>query len=193
MLFGKGRRFLNTSHGFASRLVSGWENSVIFQYQSGWPQPLAANAIYVKDASLPSIDWSQPVVKGFATCAARWNDNGTITLVPASVAAGCTDYNWLVMPRYGPARYAPARDGRIRLHTVPTADVSLNKVTQITEKLRFQFRAEVFNVTNTYMHNRQTFNNNPENAAFGTLVRATVSSTNSNLARSMQLGFKLLW
>jgi hypothetical protein len=97
------------------------------------------------------------------------------------------------MPRFGAARYAPNRDGRIRLHTVPTADIALNKVTAITEKLRFQFRAEVFNVANTYMHNRQGFNTNPENAAFGTLTRATVSFTNSNLARSMQLGFKLLW
>jgi carboxypeptidase family protein len=191
--FGKGRKFLNTSHGFWSRVVSGWENSVIFQYQSGWPNALASNVLYVKDASLPSIDWSQPVVKGHATCAARWNDNGSITMVPASVAAGCTDYNFLVMPRFGPARYAPNRDGRIRLHTVPTADVALNKLTAITEKLRFQFRAEVFNIANTYMHNRQGFNTNPENAAFGTLTRATVSSTNSNLARSMQLGFKLLW
>jgi len=97
------------------------------------------------------------------------------------------------MPRFGPARYAPNRDGRIRLHTVPTADASLNKITAITEKVRFQFRAEVFNLTNTYMHNRQGFNTNPENVAFGTLVRATVSSTSSNLSRSAQLGFKLLW
>jgi hypothetical protein len=43
------------------------------------------------------------------------------------------------------------------------------------------------------MHNRQTFTNNPENTNFGTLTRATVSSTNSNLPRNIQLGFKLLW
>ena len=191
--FGRGRRFLNSSHPFLSRLVSGWENSVIFQYQTGWPNAIAANVVYVKDATLDNIDWSAPIVKGHATCAARWNDNGAITLVPASVQAGCTDYNWLVMPRYGPARYAPNRDGRIRLHSVPTADVSLNKMTQITEKVGFQFRAEVFNVTNTYMHNRQGFNTNPENASFGTLTRATIQATNTNLARSIQLGFKLLW
>ncbi|MGH9722251.1 MAG: hypothetical protein ACRD8O_18740 [Bryobacteraceae bacterium] len=147
--FGRVRRFFNTSHGFLSRLASGGENSVIFQYQSGWPASLPGNATYVKDATLPSIDWSAPIVKGHATCAARWNDNGTITMVPASVAAGCTDYNWLVMPRFGPASYAPQRDGRIRLHSVPTADVALNKMTQITERVGFQFRAEAFNVANT--------------------------------------------
>ena len=191
--FGRGRRFLNSSHGFWSRLASGWENSVIFQYQSGWPASLPGNAMYVKDATLPSVDWSAPIVRGHATCAARWNDNGSITLVPASVQAGCTDYNWLVMPRYGPARYAPLRDGRIRLHTVPTADVSFNKMTRITERVGLQFRIEAFNVTNTYMHNRQGFNTNPESSSFGTLTRATVSSTNSNLPRNIQLGFKLIW
>ena len=191
--FGRGRRFFNTSHGLWSRLISGWENSVIFQYQSGWPASLPANAMYVKDATLPNIDWSAPVVKGHETCAARWNDNGTITMVPASVAAGCTDYNWLVMPRFGPARYTPLRDGRIRMHTAPSADVSLNKMTMINERFRLQFRAEAFNITNTYVHNRQGFNTNPESSSFGTLTRATVSSTNSNLPRNIQLGIKLIW
>jgi len=191
--FGRGRRFLNTSHGFWSRLASGWENSVIFQYQSGWPASLPANAIYVKDATLADVDWSAPIVKGHATCAARWNDNGSITMVPASTQAGCTDYNWLVMPRYGAARNAPARDGRIRLHSAPTADVSLNKTTSITEKVSFQFRVEAFNIMNTYVHSRQGFNTNPENSSFGTLTRAAVSSTNSNLPRNIQFGFKLIW
>ena len=66
-------------------------------------------------------------------------------------------------------------------------------MTRITEKIRFQFRVEAFNITNTYMHNRQAFNTNPENANFGTLNRAAVSSTNSNLPRNVQFGFKLLW
>ena len=40
---------------------------------------------------------------------------------------------------------------------------------------------------------RVAMNGQFENALFGTLTRATVSSTSSHLARSMQLGFKLLW
>jgi hypothetical protein len=191
--FGKGRRLFNTSNGFLSRLASGWETSVIFQYQSGWPWPLPGNAILLRDPRLPSIDWSAPRVKAIDTCAARWNDNGTVTMLASSVAAGCTSPTWMVMPRYGPSRYLPVTDGRIRLHTVPLGDVSFNKTTAITERVRFQLRVEVFNITNTYMHNRQTFTNNPENTNFGTLTRATVSSTNSNLPRNIQLGFKLLW
>jgi hypothetical protein len=90
-------------------------------------------------------------------------------------------------------RYAPLRDGRIRLHTAPTADVSLNKMTRITETVGVQFRIEAFNITNTYVHSRQGFNTNPESSSFGTLTRAAVSSTNSNLPRNIQLGFKLIW
>jgi hypothetical protein len=191
--FGRGKRCLNTSHPVWSRLIGGWENSVIFHYQSGWPASLPGSAMYVKDATLPEIDWSAPIVKGHKTCAARWNDNGTITMVPASVAAGCTEYNWLVMPRFGPARYTPLRDGRIRMHTAPTADVSLNKVTQINERFGSQFRVEAFNIANTHVHNRQGFNTNPESAQFGTLTPAAVSSRISNLPRNIQLEIKLFW
>jgi hypothetical protein len=191
--FGRGRRLFSTNHPVLSRLASGWETALIFQYQSGWPWGLPANAILLKDPRLSSIDWSAPRVTGIDTCAARWNDNGTITMVPASVSAGCTDYTWLVMPRFGPNRYLPSFDGRVRLHTVPTGDLSFNKMTRISEQVRVQFRAEIFNVTNTYTHNRQAFTNNPENVNFGTLTRATVSSTNTNLPRNVQLGFKLLW
>ncbi|MGH9722737.1 MAG: carboxypeptidase regulatory-like domain-containing protein, partial [Bryobacteraceae bacterium] len=121
--FGKGRRLFNTTHPVLSRIVSGWETSAIFQYQSGWPWALPSNAILLKDPRLPGIDWSAPRVKAIDTCAARWNDNGTITMVPASAAAGCTSYTWLVMPRFGPSRYLPTTDGRIRLHSVPQGDI----------------------------------------------------------------------
>jgi hypothetical protein len=190
--FGRGRRFLNGAHGFWGRAVGGWETSVIFQYQSGWPWTLPGNAILLKDPRLP-IDWSKPVVTAIDTCAARWNDNGTITMVASSVQRGCTSYTWLVMPRFGPSRWLPNQDGRIRLHSVPIGDLAINKMTRITEKVRAQFRFEVFNLTNTYMHNRQNFNTSVENVNFGTLNRAAVSSTGSNFPRNIQLGFKLLW
>lgn len=190
--FGRGRRFLNSSHGLWHRLAGGWESSVIFQYQPGWPWPLPGNAILLKDPRLPEIDWPQPVVRAIDTCAARWNDNGAITMA-SSVQRGCTSYTWLVMPRYGPNRWLPNQDGRIRLHSVPIGDLAINKMTGITEKVRAQFRFEVFNLTNTYMHNRQNFNTSVENVNFGTLNRAAVSSTGPNFPRNIQLGFKVLW
>lgn len=190
--FGSGKRFLKSSHGLVSRLVSGWENSLMFVYQSGTPWGLPG-ALRVHDATLPEIDWSATRVRAITTCVAQWNDNGSITMLSYSVQQGCKDYDWLIMPRYGPTRYNTINDGRVRLHTAPQLDMSLNKTTAITEKVRLQFRAEAFNLTNTFMFNRAGFSTTQTSVNFGTLVPSTTAFTNTNAPRYIQLGFKLLW
>ena len=190
--FGQGQRLLNTSHGFWKRVVSGWENTWIFQWQSGRPWDLPGNVLYVKEARLPNLDWSAPRVQAVRPCVARWNDNGSITMQPFSVAAGCADYNFLILPRFAP-RLTSFRDGRVRLHSAPTADVSLNKTTPITEKTSLQFRAEAFNVFNTYMFYNGAFNNNPESATFGSVDKATVAKGQTNYPRYVQLAVKFIW
>ena len=100
--------------------------------------------------------------------------------------------NFLIAPRYAP-RFTPSRDPRLRLNSPPTADISLNKVTQIKERMRIQFRAEVFNVTNTYWFGRQQFNSTATSSAFGTLNKASIAFTNTNQPRYVQLGVKFLW
>jgi hypothetical protein len=189
--FGRGKRWLNTSHPLWSRLVSGWENTVIFQYQSGRPWDLPGGVIYVKDARVP-IDWSAPRVYGVQPCVAKWNDDGSITMQKFSKDLGCTDYNFLIKPRFSP-RFTTFRDPRLRLHTVPQADVSLNKMTRITERLSFQFRAEAFNVTNTFMFHRENFQNDPENPKFGSIDKGSVGQGNTNFPRQIQIGLKLIW
>ena len=111
---------------------------------------------------------------------------------PASVTAGCKDYNFLIAPRYAP-RFTPSRDPRLRLNSPPTADLSLNKTTIIKERMRLQFRAEVFNLTNTYWFGRQQFNSTATSSAFGTMNKASIAFTNTNQPRYVQLGLKFLW
>ncbi len=191
--FGEGRRFAKTSNPILKRLVSGWETNWMLQAQSGLPWALPSNVLYVKDARVPNIDWSQPVVYGVTPCVARWNDNNTITMVPHSVQRGCTDYNFLVLPRYAP-RLTPTLDSRLRLHAVPLADASLNKLTRITETTALQFRAEVFNVFNSYNpYNAHFVYSNAESATFGSLTKASVSTGNANYPRYIQLGLKFIW
>lgn len=190
--FGQGKRWLNTSHSFWGRLASGWESTVIFQWQSGRPWDLPGNVIVVGDPRRDKIDWSAPKVYGVRPCVAKWNDNGTITLQPFSAQAGCTDYNFLITPRYAP-RFTSYRDARIRLQTVPQADVSLVKTTPITERARLEFRAEVFNITNTYMFHRQNFNTNPDSADFGTIIKGNVGYGEANFPRQIQLALKLVF
>jgi hypothetical protein len=104
---------------------------------------------------------------------------------------GCTDYNFLIAPRFAP-RFTPA--GIRSADEQPAdADVSLNKVTQINERMRIQFRAEVFNVSNTFWFGRQQFNSTATNSAFGTLNKASIAFTNTNQPRYVQLGVKFLW
>jgi hypothetical protein len=190
--FGKGKRFINGSNGIVSRLVGGWQTTVMFLYSSGLPWALPSNVIYVKDATVPNIDWSAPIVRGVKPCVAQWNDNGSITMQAFSTAAGCTDYNFLIAPRYAP-RFTPSRDPRLRLNSPPTASFSLNKMTVISERMRVQFRAEVFNLTNTYWFGRQQFNSTATSSAFGTMNKASLAFTNTNQPRYVQLGVKFLW
>jgi hypothetical protein len=187
--FGPGKRFLTSSNGIVKRLVGGWEANILFNYHSGIPWRLPTNFIYVKEAKQPSIDWSASVVHVVQPCVAQWNTNGTITMQSFSVAAGCSSYNFLSEPLYAPAA-EPAYSGQIRTMSVPLADASLNKTTRITERTNVQFRAEVFNLANTFNFYQQQPNSTLTSSSFGTVVPANVSSNNSSSPRYIQLSVK---
>jgi hypothetical protein len=109
-----------------------------------------------------------------------------------SFSKNCSGYNFLITPRFAP-RFTPNRDSRLRLHTAPQADISLNKSTRITENTRLQFRAEAFNAFNTYMFYNGAFNNNPQSANFGSVEKAAVGFEQTNRPRYIQLAVKFLW
>jgi len=198
--FGKGKTLFTASHGFWSRLASGWEQATVFIYNSGMPNDLNSGFMYLKEARLPNIDWSAPKVYAWRPCVATMDDFGKITLTSYSASQafrdkyGCseTDYNFLKLPRNAP-RVTPYRDGRLRRHSVPQADISVNKMTQITEKTSIQFRAEAFNVFNTYNFYGAQFNNNPDSADFGSLLKATVGTGSTSWPRMVQLAVKFIW
>jgi hypothetical protein len=190
--FGRGRALFSQHRGLLGRLISGWDNSVIVSQQSGQLWSLPSNVIQLKDPRR-EIDWNASRVQAIEPCVLRWNENNTVTMMRYSeVDYGCKDAHWLVVPRFNP-RYTPFRSPNIRLQGTFMVDASLNKTTQITEKLRLQFRAEVFNVLNSFFLVRSQFNNNPENANFGSVEKAAVSAPNSNYPRQIQLAIKLLW
>jgi len=139
--------------------------------------------------------WDKPhrlVVRAIRPCVVRWNENNTITMMPFSEQYGCTEPDFLIVPRYNP-RYTPFRDPRVRLQTTKMADASLNKTTQLGERYRVQFRAEVFNLANSFYNTRAQFDHNPESPNFGTLIKAAVSAPESSYPRQIQLAVKFIW
>lgn len=194
--FGRGRKWLSGTHGVLGRLVSGWENTIIFNVQSGMPWALPSNVIYLKDARIP-FGWGPEKIQAIKPCVVRWNTDNTITTMPFSKDYGCTEPNFLIVPNYNP-RYTPYYDPRLRYQSTRMADVSLNKTTALTERFRVQFRAEAFNIGNSFFVTQgssgtQMINNTADSANFGTLYKSAVSATQSNYPRQLQLGIKLLW
>jgi hypothetical protein len=193
---GKGRKLLNVTHPFWSRLLSGWQTTQLFTLQSGRPASLPGGVRYLRDARIKDVDWSAHQVRGIRPCVARLNEDGTITPQSFSLAYGCgadiSTYNFLILPPYAP-RETPFRSNNIRIHGLINMDMSLSKTTAINERLRVQFRAEAFNAFNTNSMYRQQFNTNVNSAAFGTIIRSTVTAWNANFPRHIQLAVKLLW
>jgi hypothetical protein len=192
--FGKGRKFLNTSHPLLSRIVSGWENTLMFMYVSGIPWSHPSNVIYVKNANMPNPDFNAPVIQGVRPCVGQIAADGSISMLKTSTQWGCAagDSNFLILPNYSPGMLN-SYDGQLRNPSAPQVSLSLNKTTVIRERFRLQFRAEAFNVTNTYNYYGANWNNSPNSSGFGTIAKAAVAATASGFPRQVQLALKFVF
>jgi carboxypeptidase family protein len=196
--FGKGKHFLNTSHPVLSRLVSGWQHTMIMQYNSGRPWEFPGNVVYLKDAAINNIDWSSPKIYGVRPCVLKMSADGSVAPQPYSISYGCgTDpstYNFLFVPSslYAP-RMSPLHFNNLRLHATPQFDMSVNKLTRITEHTSVQFRAEAFNIMNTFYLPIQQFTNNVDDANFGSIIKGTTAQGNANFPRQIQLAVKFIF
>lgn len=194
--FGKGKFIAGNANKLVNGLIGGWQFNATTIFQSGTPWDLPTNVRVLRDGFNKDVDWSAPIIRGASPCVLRYNDNGTITPQAFSLANNCgtdpSNYAFLILPRFAP-REVGDRTSQLRLHTVGQVDLSLNKTTRITERIRVQFRAEAFNFTNSFMFLRAQFNNNPENAAFGTINKGNVGFGDANFPRQLQLAIKILF
>src|SRR5262249_14301136 len=117
----------------------------------------------------------QPLATGVAPCVAFYEENvnsqnyGKKVLQPFSQnRLGCSvdTADFIRAPSYAP-RMSTYRHPFIRLHSPPSADLSFAKETKLTEKVSLQFRAEMFNVTNTYSYFARHFSTDLNSANFG--------------------------
>ena len=201
--FGKGKKFGSDAGRGLNLLLGGWTVSTYMQISSGEPNNLPGNVIMLKDPRTVggdwngSVDWKQHQVEGWNPCVLRQFNDGSVRPQQFSINRGCnatdfSDYAWLMTADYAP-RYTPSRSGQIRKQSLFNIDMSIAKSFQITERLRFQFRAEAFNLTNYYFFGRDSnFETNPNNPNFGTLFPSQAWIGNG-YPRQVQLGFKAFW
>jgi hypothetical protein len=175
--FGHGKPFLQNLGGWREKVASGWILSGIETVQSGFPftPQLGFNPTNNGDSRNPirpswNPAFSGPVILGGPN--QFFNPNAFI--LPPAGTYGNTGRDVLVGP------------GSTEL------DASLLKDTAISERVKVQFRAEVFNLlnhTNFATPNPVVFTS----AGTGPSPTAGVITATSTTSRQVQLGLKLVW
>lgn len=178
--FGAGYRFLHTAHPAIDLLVTGWELSTIFTLQSGFP-------------FTPQLGYN-PTNSGDTRNPVRPNVNPNFT--GALYTKGTTAQR--VAQFFNPSAFSAPITGTVGNLGRDTLtgpglldwDLSLLKATRLTERLRIQFRAEVFNVvnhTNLLTPNAVVYTSATAQSPTAGVITAAGPS------RQIQLGLKLLF
>jgi hypothetical protein len=172
--FGRGRRWFNS--GFASHVLGGWRVGVIQAYVSGRPIALMRNnPLPIFNAQTrPTItgydNWRAPIAGDkFDPAVDRFLDR---SVFPTQLNA------------FGNAtRFNP----KVREFPGLTENISLAKSFSFTERIRMDFRWEVFNIFNRTQFGIPAANTNLNSNSFGVVTNQV------NDPRQMQVGLKIYW
>ncbi len=170
--FGRGRRWLGS--GFASYIVGGWRVGVIQAYISGLPVAITRNnpLPIFNSQTRPTVtgydNWRAPIAGDkFDPALDRFLNRSVFPVQPDAFGN---------VTRFNP---------KIRAFPSFTENISLAKSFSITEKLRLDFRWEVFNLFNRTQFGTGSTNLNSN--TFGVVTNQV------NAARQMQVGLKIYW
>jgi hypothetical protein len=174
---GKRKPFLSKIRGWQDKLAGGWTISGIQTVQSGFPftPQLGFNPSNNGDSRNPvRPSWNPAFSGGVIEGGPNQYFNPNAFIVPVSGTYGNVGRNTLIGP------------GAAGL------DVALLKNTTITEKIKLQFRAEMFNI-----FNRANFGS-PNAVVFSSASStpaptAGVITSTSGTSRQIQFGLKLRW
>jgi len=157
--FGKGKYFLNGGSGAVDRLVGGWQLGGILRINTGTPLTIAdprgtlnrvgrsANQTAVTNLTNAQI----------SDLVGVFNQNGIVYYINPSVinsdGRGAAAFGQPAFPNEvffdnGPGQFGTLARSTINGPLFTELDMSLTKSIRLTEKMRFQIRADAFNVLN---------------------------------------------
>jgi hypothetical protein len=169
--FGPGRRWLTS--GVASQVLGGWRIAAVQNYSSGTPIGVTTNA-------------PLPIFNG--------TNRPNMTGQPWRAPIAGDEFDPLVDTFLNRAAFAqpvgtlgnaPRRNGDIRRFWNQAENISIAKTVTLSNQLRLDIRAEVFNLFNRVIWGAPDTNFN--NATFG------VIDSQGNSPRQMQFGAKIYW
>ncbi|MCI0660035.1 MAG: TonB-dependent receptor [Acidobacteria bacterium] len=172
---GRGKPFLSSLQGAGEAILGGWSMNWVFSYYTGQPQiigctvatteGLGCNSLIIAEAD-PYLDKRD--AQGYRVI---WN-TAAFTNPPRATTIGQTDL-------------LPLGGGRTQLSGPPQRqlDFSVFKNIRFSERIRSEFRVEIFNLTNTPSFNIP-------NAGFQNTVFGRLDSQRNN-PRQLQLALKV--
>jgi hypothetical protein len=180
--FGKNRKFV--SSGPLAAVLGGWKLSAIHVYTSGQPIQLTGGAVSLGGRSAALVN----TLDGWVADAPdnpnyRATSGYTSYFAPICQIAEFCDANGVVQTQSDRFGNAPRFNGKARRQSNLNENVSLQKSFNFTERVRMDFRWEVFNI-----FNRVVFGGPEANIASQTFGRIT---SQYNSPRQMQFGLKL--
>jgi carboxypeptidase family protein len=134
---GRGKRFLPNASGVLNQLLGGWRINVIATALSGTPITVPCNIATTTGSGCNAVLTGEPLYPENRSFM-NWLNGAAFANPPVATSIGQAD----VAPLGGPP--TQARGPRFR-----KVDLSIFKNFSINENQRFEFRAEIFNLTNT--------------------------------------------
>ena len=190
-----------------SRLVAGWQLSTIVQAQSGNPLNIVSGSPAAIGTSIPGINANaltgvatlRPDVIGPISVTGnpdQWFSNNIVC--DPRAAGGCPAGSVFALP----VAFVNGKDvlhfGNLGRNTITgpgftDVDFSVTKNTNITEALRVQFRAEIFDLFNHANFGNPNTTAMPGSKTFGVIAGTRFATGDSGSSRQLQLALKLIF
>jgi hypothetical protein len=175
--FGKGKHFFTAASGVTNAIIGGWRLNGLATLQSGTPLTIGCTVSTTNGMGCDALMVPGQGLYTDAHTVAHWINAAAFTNPPAATAIGQSSY--------APLGGAPTQVVGPRFHR---GDLTLSKSWHLNERLRTEFRADVFNLTNTPNFAQ------PGQLNFGTaktFASITATRDNPDDAREFQLSLKI--